>query len=236
VTFAFAPVRLSRYLLALLLASGPAGALAQTGFSASLVSDYRYRGMSLSDGLPVAQLAVNHDTASGAYFGLAVSGARLRYAETNAQAVAYAGYAGRLGAAFSWEAGFSATAFSRAARYGYREAYVGIGVERLSARVYLAPNYFGIGGRALYTELNGSYPLSAKVDLVAHAGHLRAAERNEYRPFAPDPYTDLQAGLSAVHDNWTTQLTWGTTRGDASDARVYGSRAHRWVLSGARAF
>lgn len=235
-TFAFPPVRLSHYFLAVLLASGPAGALAQTGFSAGLLSDYRYRGLSLSDGLPVAQLGVNHDTASGVYLGLAVSGVRLPHTGTNVQAVAYAGYAERLGSAFSWEAGLSATAFSRAAAYGYREAYVGIGIERLSARVYLAPSYFGIGGRTLYAELNGSYPLSDKVDLVAHAGHLRPAARTEYRPFAPDPYTDLQAGLSAVRDNWTVQLAWGVTRGDAAETRVYGSRAHRWMFSGARGF
>lgn len=236
-TVARPPGRLPRHVLALLLAAAPAAVLAQTSFRVGLVSDYRYRGISLSDSGPAAQIAVNHDTAAGFYFGAALSGARLDHTDANAQAVAYAGYAQRLGTVLSWEAGLTATAFNRASAYDYQEVFAGIGMERLGARLYFSPHYAGVGGRTVYAELNGSYPLSDKVELVGHAGYLHPMASAGRWQYVPPARADLQAGVSVARDAWTVQLAWVATRdGAALYPGAYERRARRWVLSTARVF
>ncbi len=52
-------------------------ARAEVSGSASVVSDYRYRGVSLSNGEPAAQVDLNYDDRSGAYAGAFVSNVRL---------------------------------------------------------------------------------------------------------------------------------------------------------------
>src|SRR6266508_589758 len=54
-------------------------AAAQISGTVNLVSDYRYRGTSLSDDKPAAQLGLTYDDASGWYAGLSAS--TVRYAE-----------------------------------------------------------------------------------------------------------------------------------------------------------
>ena len=51
---------------------------AQVAGSVGVVSDYRYRGMSLSDGRPAVQLSIDRDFAAGTYAGLMLSSVRLR--------------------------------------------------------------------------------------------------------------------------------------------------------------
>ena len=72
----------------------------------------------------------------------------------------------------SWEAGASTTAFTHAAEYNYREFYAGLASDRLSGRLYLAPAYYGYGGRVAYAELNGFYPLRERIKLIGHVGAL----------------------------------------------------------------
>jgi len=202
-----------------------------------VVSDYRYRGVSLSGQRPAVQVFLNLDHASGAYAGASLARVRLRYPTTHVQATAYAGFARRLGAGASVDAGISATAFDGAARYNYRELYAGLGVERASARISVSPHYFGVGGRTGYVEMNGSVALSDALDLVGHAGYLRALGPAE-RTYYPTPSrADLRIALSLAHGDWTVQLAWDATRENAKPypgARESGAR--RFVLSSARAF
>lgn len=223
---------------ALLLAAAPALAQVQASFSAALVSDYRYRGISLSGQGPAAQAFLNLDHASGAYAGASLARVRLRYPRSDVQAIAYAGVARRLGAAgASVDAGISATAFEGAARYDYRELYAGLGFERASARISVSPHYIGVGGRTAYAEMNGSVALSDGLDLVGHAGYLRAlghAARPSYRPARR---ADLRIGLSWALDDWTIGLAWSaTSEGAVLYPGAHESSARRFVLSTARAW
>src|SRR5512134_2379963 len=59
------------------LFAGAAGAQAQMAGSATLVSDYRFRGTSFSDERPAAQIALSYDHESGAYIGAFASNVRL---------------------------------------------------------------------------------------------------------------------------------------------------------------
>ena len=224
-------------LLAWLLAGLPGACLAQTSFSASLASDYRYRGISLSEEAFSSQLGVNYDSAGGVYAGLTLARVRLRYTHASAQAIAYAGWAQRINAGVSWDAGISAVRFKGAENYDYTEWYAGLHGERMGARLSLAPRYFGVGGPTAYLEWNGSRALAPDWDLVAHAGYLHALGSAERWRYPTQPRFDLRLGVATLLEGWTVQLAWTATRDNAA---LYqggvGAAPRRFVLSTTRAF
>lgn len=210
-----------------LLALASGWASAQATYSASLTSDYRYRGLSLSAGHAAPGVAVNLDTSSGLYAGASLVRARFLYTPVDLQLMAYAGYARRIGAHASWDAGITETRYSGARRYNYREVHAGVSSDRFSARVYVSPHYFGIGSRSVYAEVNGSHPLTDNIDLVGHVGHL----------LRPTSRTDVRVGLNAAMDEWTVQLAWVATRdGPPLYPFLYTPHARRLVLSTSRVF
>jgi uncharacterized protein (TIGR02001 family) len=226
-------VTVVRLVTALLLGAIPVTCLAQASFSTAVASDYRYRGISLSDDGPSPQLGMNLDTASGAYVGASLTRARLRYTRVKAQAIVYAGWAQRASASVSWDAGVSATRFSGTKKYDYAEWYTGLNSERLGARLSLSPRYFGVGGRSAYLEVNGSRALTEQVDLVGHVGYLHV-KRGLYQAA---PRYDLRVGVATLIEEWNVQLAWTATRANASlyQGGVISS-PRRFVLSVAHAF
>lgn len=210
-----------RLAIAVALGAACAGAAAQTSFSASLMSDYRYRGVSLSGERPAASLSANADFASGLYGGFALANARMRYTQVRAQAVTYAGFARRAGDRLSWDVGAADIRYAGGAKYNYQEVYAGVSAERIAARVSLAPHYFGVGRRGVYTELNGSMPLGGKMDLFGHAGYLHREESRR----------DVRVGVSAAVDAWTVQVAWVGTQGKALYPALAQEKARRVVVS-----
>lgn len=211
--------------------------MAQASFSASVVSDYRYRGMSLSDQAPSLQLGANYDSSSGAYAGVSLARARFRYTQTTAQVIAYAGWAQRLGESLSWDAGATAVQFRGGERYNYQEWYVGLNSARGGARLSVSPRYFGVGGKTAYLEFNGSRALTADWDLVAHAGYLHALGSAGRWRYPTEARFDGRVGVATMLAGWSVQLTYTATR---DNAVLYqggvGSGARRFVLSTTRAF
>jgi uncharacterized protein (TIGR02001 family) len=219
----------------LLLACAPALAMAQLSYSIGAVSDYRYRGVSLSDESPSVQGSANFDHASGAYAGLSLARARLAYTNANAQGIAYAGMARRIGQVWSVDVGATATVFYGARKYDYGEWYAGLARERFGVRLSVAPRYFGVGGRSLYGEMNASVALAPGLDLTCHAGYLRPqASRWLY---VPASRADFKLGLNKDFGSWTGQLAWTATREGAALYRAGRSgHARRLVAGATRAF
>lgn len=189
--------------VALALAMPPARA--QLGASAALVSDYAVRGMSLSQGHPEPQLRLDYDAGSGAYAGALASGVSLADSQARVQLLAYGGYAQRLRNGLSWEAGALSTHFAGGAQYRYHEFYAGLAREGLSARIYFSPSYYG-EGKTLYGELNGSWPIGARLTLSGHLGLLHpfqdggeaARRRLDARLALGIDYGDLDLQLALV--------------------------------------
>jgi uncharacterized protein (TIGR02001 family) len=150
---------------------------AQTGATLGLTSEYTLRGLSLSDGRPVAQLRIDHDTESGWYWGASGSPARLRASPATALAIAYGGHARRLASGLAVDAGISRSVFVRDSRFSYSEVYAGISADNASARLSLSPDYYG-AGRTVYAEINGAHPLGGRMRLTAHAGLLHWLRSN----------------------------------------------------------
>lgn len=148
-----------------------APAHAQLSASASLVSDYSVRGISLSQGRPEAQLRVDYDASGGWYLGTLASGVSLPDSNARQQLLAYGGYAQRLPSGLSWEAGALDVSFLHDTEYRYHEFYAGLAGGGTSARLYYSPAYYG-NGRTLYAELNHTVPLRGHLSLSAHLGLL----------------------------------------------------------------
>jgi uncharacterized protein (TIGR02001 family) len=173
----------------------------QASASIAIASEYSVRGVSLSDGRPAPQLSLAYDAPQG-WFAGAFAAPRLALGERRdvTQLVAYGGFARRLASGLSWEAGASNIAFLHGAEYNYREVWAGIASDRLNARLSLAPAYYGYGGRVVYAELNGFYPLRERVKLIGHAGVLHGLHGRDRM--------DLRLAIGIDLGECNLQLAW----------------------------
>ena len=188
--------------------SSACDAFAQLSGTVSVVSDYRYRGVSLSDNEPAAQLGITYDDAQGWYAGAFVSTAESAYYQTQGvQAIGFGGYAWRLASGLTLEAGADYSVVTTSPRFDYPEIYAGFAFQNVSGRVYYSPRYFGQDSPAVYGELNLAQPLRDDVHFVAHVGVLGSHAKNLYS--APSgPVVDGAAGVSIVWNGFNLQVSW----------------------------
>jgi uncharacterized protein (TIGR02001 family) len=221
------------FVLWALLSATPA--CAQFSGSATLLSDYRYRGVSLSDGKPAVQLGAAHDWAGGLYAGMLASSVRFPGGGADVMLLPYLGYAHRVRPGLNWEVGAQYSHFIGACDRCYPELYAGLGSDHLGARVYYAPDYFG-QAPALYAELNATRDLSARLRAVGHAGVLRSGGDDEGDDGGDRYRYDLRLGFVLTLRDCEMQLTWGTTRGGGDAYPPYpfrgdADRKDAWVLA-----
>jgi uncharacterized protein (TIGR02001 family) len=210
----------------------------QVSGNVALVSDYRFRGVSLSDESPATQVSIGYDHASGWYAGgFAASVDLADQGRRSLQTVTYVGYARRSRPGLSWEAGASYSAFSAAGSYNYPEVYCGIAADKLSGKIYYAPDFFGLGSRVLYAELNGALPLQDRLHLIWHIGAQQATNRNKASVESSRYRFDVRAGIGLDLEMASIQLTWAASNA-ASVLYPVNARRDRnaLVLSLSRAF
>ncbi|HYA65126.1 MAG TPA: TorF family putative porin [Burkholderiaceae bacterium] len=210
---------------------------AQVSGSATAVSDYRFRGVSLSDGAPAGQADLNYDNPVGWYSGAFLATTRLG-AQPRAllQWLPYGGFARRLESGASVDLGASYSGFTGGNRLGYFEANAGITSDDLSFRLNYSPNYFRGDVRTLYAQIDGSHSLGGTVRLVAHLGDLQLLTGPPSDEDAIRRQLDVRAGLVARWSSVTASLSWVSANRVASVYPIqnyYGSinGAHSvWVL------
>lgn len=207
---------------------------AQVSGSVGALSDYRYRGYSLSDGDPVLQASIAYDAASGAYAGLFASGVR-DLDGNGAQFIPYLGYAKRDAQGRSWDVGVRWSHFTRDDAYDYAEVHVGVALRRVALRVHYAPEYFGQVAN-WYFEADGHVPLGERVRGLWHVGYSRSDARDRYVYIEdPTPYEadhgyyaveradrsrlDLRFGIAVPTRACDVQLAW--THIDGGDTTTY---------------
>lgn len=216
-------------------------ACAQVSGSIAVVSDYRFRGASLSDGKPALQLGLGWERDDGWYAGAFASSVRL-YAHPDVQLLAYLGYARRLRNGLSWEAGSEYATFRRYSTDNYPELYVGLTSERISARLYYAPRYFNEDDAAVYAELNANKPLDDHWRLLGHVGWLQRLERVELQADegAQRRRIDARVGVGAAFGKFDLQLARIASDGSRGRYSGYpeadGGDDGAWVLSVSRAW
>jgi uncharacterized protein (TIGR02001 family) len=209
------------------LFAGAVGAQAQVSGSATLVSDYRFRGISLSDERPAAQIAVSYDHESGAYAGAFASNVRLFAEEgSGVQALGYVGYATRGAGGLSWDIGAAYSHFSRPSGYSYAEYHVGTAGTDWSARLSYAPRYFGQTTSAIYAEVNLTPGSESALVPLLHFGFLHTESPPYY---AERSRWDGRIGLAYSLELFTFQLSWGIAS-DAGGSADGGQHRSAWVL------
>ena len=190
-------MRTSLALLALLCAPGVVAA--QVTGEVALLSDYRFRGESLTEGKPALQAAVNYDHSSGLFAGGLVSNVRIDPDVIGLSAQVYGGYTHPIGERASWDVGVVTYVFpppSMGPTYDYTEVFVGVSFDTLTSRLYYTNSYFG-GGQAGYLELNASRALTDRISVVGHLGYLALDEpREPHEGSQRRGVVDFLAGLS----------------------------------------
>lgn len=215
----------------------PCLAGAQVSGTLTAVSDYRYRGISLSDKKPAAQIGATYDHSSGWYIGAFGSTVELIQAGASTEAVGYTGFAARLSSGLSVDVGGSYSAFDDGARYNYQEFYIGLASEDSSARIYYSPKYFGLRTQSLYFDLNHARPLIDKLRAFAHVGFLYANHDSFYATGADRRIFDARIGLGVDFEFLNAELAWvGVSRPDAASRLTLGRSSNTVVLTLSRAF
>jgi uncharacterized protein (TIGR02001 family) len=213
-------------------------AAAQTGAAATIVSDNRFRGYSLSNGRPAAILDLSYDHPSGLYGTVSASLVATRHDGLEPLGLLLnAGYAKRLDTALTIDAGVTHSSYSkysnRAAERSYTEIYAGLSGKFLTGRIYVSPDYLEHG--SLYGELNGSLPLASKLRLSGHAGLLVPFRQSSYdESYGRD--VDWRIGIARQSGPLLLQAAWTSVR-PGHDPYRYGYH-HRdaFVVSMAYAF
>lgn len=158
-----------------LAASSPAAA--DVGATASIFSEARLRGYSLSAGHPVGQLDLSYDDPGGFYGSL--SGSLVVSSEYGLRPLGLqenVGYAKRLGTGPTMDVGVINANYSRYTGYerstGYTEVYAGLVGKIFSSHIYVSPNYFHSGTWVAYAEVDAGIRPARKLRLTAHVGTL----------------------------------------------------------------
>ncbi len=227
-----------RHAVALWFALVAANVSAQVSGSLTLVSDYRFRGVSLSHNRPAVQLGAVYDDARGWYAGAFASTVQFAYPSSRElQTTTFVGYVWRFPSGLSSEVGTDYSAFTGAGGYSYPEVYWGIAYENLSGRLYYAPRYFTQDSDAIYGEVNGAQPLLDRVRLLAHAGVLRYSTENVYTGRAVHHVVDARVGVGVDFDQFSVQLNWVGSSSTNAAYPVTGARGRNGaVLSLSRSF
>jgi uncharacterized protein (TIGR02001 family) len=214
---------LRRAAAVLWLALAAANVSAQISGTASVVSNYRSRGISLSENKPAAQLGIAFDGADGWYTGAFGSTVQFNLSSgRELQAIPFVGYASRAADGSSWDVGADYAVFTGAARvYDYPELYFGVTSENLSGRVYYSSRYFGQDSGAIYAELNSTHILLDRVRLLAHVGILRSTGGANNFGW-PARLVDGRVGVAVDLERFNVQLGWVATSSDAAAYRTTG--------------
>ena len=172
-------------------------AQAQISAAVGIQSDYRYRGVSLSNRGPVATLDLSYDHASGFYVGGSAIGETEDGGLDTLGFIEYAGFVTPKWKGVAWDFGVNNQNLSyyaeRRVPLNYSEVYVGVIGEHLSAHLHYSPNYIRPGYDTLYAEVDGSMRPADNWRLFAHVGTTA--------PFGPDSAGrhqryDLRAGVA----------------------------------------
>ncbi|QJQ01075.1 hypothetical protein C798_12765 [Herbaspirillum rubrisubalbicans Os34] len=193
----------------LILAMASGDAFAQISKSVSWSSDYWYRGMSLSGGLPVLQGTINYDFRDGWFSGASASSARNSNGTGVSRWVAFGGYSTRLDASTSLDLGGHVSWLADAPSLVFNEIYAGISKEKYSLRLYYSARYLGEKKQTTYLDFNSAYSLGAPWYLALHLGWLEAMSIQD-KKFS-NRY-DARFGIGAYIGFWNCQLLFNTVR------------------------
>jgi len=171
--------------LAAALAAASGLAHAQWSSTVTLVSDYEFRGVSLTETDPALQASLDYEFTNGIAIGTWAS--NLDYGDAydgNFEIDFYASYTREISDSAAWSAGITAYTYpdssaraatatqdARLAIEPYLEGYVDFTMGSFHAAQWYTNDYSGLGAGAQYTELNFTQELPRSFGLAAHVGY-----------------------------------------------------------------
>jgi hypothetical protein len=213
--------------------AAPVGARAQLVGAVTLESEYRLRGLALTNGEPDVRFGLSYDQTSGAYAGATAIVGQTAGAGVRALGyVAYAGLAGGTSGGLNWDIGVTNSqiriylparqdprstrdiSYRRIAAHeytsNYSEVYGGVSIRDISAHLYLSPDYLGQGGKTAYLDVTAAVRPVDGARLYAHAGALTPLSVPAGPNGGRERY-DLGAGAVWEFRRGDAQLGWTTT-------------------------
>lgn len=214
-------------LLATMLSVLAAPARAEIGAGLSILSDFRFRGYSLSQGRPVMSLDLSYDDAAGPYVNgklsiVGTEGSRVRLLG----ATGNIGYARKLRIGSTLDVGIIHSRFTNYSGYGdaaqYTEIYTGLIGTHLSAHIHYSPHYFRSGLSTIYADISAVTRPAPNWRINGHYGLL--TQIGGERP----------PNISRVHHDWRLSITREAGRldlqlaltGGAPGKQFYRDRLH----------
>lgn len=219
----------------LCLSAGPT----QAQFSATVdaVSDYEFRGVSLTAEDPALQASVDYAFASG--FAIGAWASNIDYGsdyDGEVELDLYADYTATLTDNLSWSAGVALYTYPGSSGAGRiepsLEGYLGFGIGSFSGRQWYTHDYGGLGASAQYTELNYTHALSDSWSVLAHTGYSWGAYFAD-ETLGGDELFDFALGVAFVSGRFTVSGKYVDTnaRGELRIARGAFANDARVVIS-----
>jgi uncharacterized protein (TIGR02001 family) len=220
-----------RGIVALWLALVAADVAAQVSGTVSLVSNYRFRGISLSDDKPAAQAGITYDDPQSWYAGAFASTVEFTNPSgVELQAIPFVGYARRTDSGMTWEVGADYSLFSGSDReHNYPEVYFGVASENISGRLYYSSHYFGESTATIYGEINATQLLFDRVRLLAHVGVLHSTNGSLYYR-GSNHLLDGRVGIGIDLDQFNIELSWVGINSASAAAGIIGVGSHNGLV------
>ncbi|MFZ4759187.1 MAG: TorF family putative porin, partial [Burkholderiaceae bacterium] len=225
------------------LASAQAAAPSPVTGNLTIVSDYRFRGVSQTYKLPAVQGGIDYSHASGFYLGnwnSSISGNQYPNG-AGIEMDFYGGYKFPLGADLTLDVGALYyyypgafyNGFSGKPNYNNFELYVGGVFGPFSAKFFYAiSDFFGLnettGGKSssgsYYIDLNYATEILPKLTLAAHLGYQSVSNYSNLT------YTDYKIGVTYDYNSWLLGAAFIGTNAEKTPYTVFdGSGSSKFV-------
>lgn len=190
--------------------------------TATIASDYDFRGVTQTDGNPALQLSIDFATESGWYVG--GWGSNIDWLSTASQELdLYTGFKGATDGGLGWDVGVVYYSYPGESDFNTAEIYGKLSYSVLTGAVYYTDNYFNADESAFYVSADAAIPVGP-LSLGLHAGLSQGdgiAASFGGSTNAEDSYTDYGIGISYSASNLTLGVKWVTTTyDDSSDDRI----------------
>jgi uncharacterized protein (TIGR02001 family) len=207
-------MKLSHGLAAVGLAFAAMTAQAEVTGTVTAVTDYNFRGISLSANDPALQGSLDYAHDSGFYAGAWAS--NIDYGDDvdgDVEVDVYAGWAGGAEDGIGWDVGLVYYTYPGSDDVkDYPELYAGLSYNAFEVKQWYTNDYSGTDLDALYTEGNASFELPANFGLSLHLGY------NYGDAFEDVEYMDYSVGLTYTLGHFDLGLTYVDTDLDRGDA------------------
>jgi uncharacterized protein (TIGR02001 family) len=204
-------MKLSQGVAAIILLGSAAAAQAELTGTVTAVSDYDFRGISLSAKDPALQGSIDWAAANGFYVGAWAS--NIDYGpgvDGDVEVDLYGGFAGEIEGGMGWDVGLVYYTYPGSDDVkDYPELYVGVSYQWLELKQWYSNDLSGSDEDGFYTEANASFELPANFGLNLHLGYNYGDAFDSPDPdFKDSEYMDYSIGVGYTLSHFDFELKW----------------------------